>query len=103
MRYFIDTHDKEKGSFPKEELTEQQFFDQFAALEEAAVELGVFGHAAHVNLPEGKAFCFMSGPDEEAIRRAHDAIGLPYDSITEVRRVTGADLRLPREGCGGGR
>jgi hypothetical protein len=96
MKYFIDTHDKEKGSFPREELTEQQFFDQFAALEEAALELGVFGHAAHVNLPDGKAFCFMSGPDEDAIRRAHAAIDLPYDSITEVRRVTGADLRVPR-------
>jgi hypothetical protein len=102
MKYFIDTHDKAKGSFPKQELTEPAFFEQFAALEEAAIPLGVFGHAAHVNLHEGKAFCFMSGPDDEAIRLAHAAIGLPYDSITEVRRVTGADLRLPREGgcCG---
>jgi hypothetical protein len=32
MKYFIDTHDKTKGSFPKEELTEQQFFDNFDAL-----------------------------------------------------------------------
>jgi hypothetical protein len=37
----------------------------------------------------------MSGPNEEAIRRAHAAINLPYDSITEVRRVTGADMRPP--------
>jgi hypothetical protein len=36
----------------------------------------------------------MSGPDEEAIRKAHAAINLPYDSITEVRRVTGADMRI---------
>ena len=92
----IDTHDKSKGSFPAQELTEQEFFDQFAALEEAAHELGVFGHAAHVNLKEGKAFCFMSGPDEESIRKAHAAINLPYDSITEVRRVTGADMRIPQ-------
>jgi hypothetical protein len=95
MKYFIDTHDKTKGSFPTEVLTEQQFFNQFAALEAAAEKLGVFGHAAHVNLEDGKAFCFMCGPDEEAIRQAHAAIGLPYDSITEVRRVTGADMRLP--------
>jgi hypothetical protein len=27
VKHFIDTHDKTKGSFPKEELTEQQFFD----------------------------------------------------------------------------
>ena len=95
MKYFIDTHDKDKGSFPALELTEEQFFEQFAALEEAAKDLGVFGHAAHVNLKEGKAFCFMSGPDEESIRKAA-AINLPYDSITEVRRVTGADMRIPQ-------
>jgi Protein of unknown function (DUF4242) len=96
MKYFIDTHDRSKGTFPKEQLTEQQFFDNFDALDEAAVEFGAFGHAAHVNLPEGKAFCFMSGPDEESIRKARAAINFPYDSITEVRRVTGADMRVPQ-------
>jgi Nickel responsive protein SCO4226-like len=96
MKYFIDTHDKTKGSFPQSELTEEQFFEQFADLEKAAEQFGVFGHAAHVNLKEGKAFCFMSGPDEEAVRKAHAAIDLPYDSITEVRRVTGADMRMPQ-------
>ena len=49
MKYFIDTHDKSKGSFPTQELTEEQFFEQFAALEEAATQFGVFGHAAHVH------------------------------------------------------
>ena len=96
MKYFIDTHDKAKGSFPEKVLTEEEFFDQFNALEIAAEQFHVFGHAAHVNLEEGKAFCFMSGPDEESIRKAHAAINLPYDSITEVRRVTGADMRPPR-------
>ena len=96
MKYFIDTHDKTKGSFPQQELTEEQFHDQFAALEDAAAALGVFGHAAHVNLKDGKAFCLMCGPDEESIRKAHAAIDLPFDSITEIRRVTGADLRTPR-------
>ena len=93
MKYFIDTHDKSKGTFPTQVLTEEQFVEQFASLEAAAGKLGVFGHAAHVNLKDGKAFCFMSGPDEESIRKAHAAINLPYDSITEVRRVTGADMR----------
>ena len=95
MKYFIDTHDKAKGSFPMQVLTEEQFFAQFDALEKAAGQFQAVGHAAHVNLGEGKAFCFMSGPDEESIRRAHAAIDLPYDSITEVRRVTGADMRAP--------
>jgi len=93
VKYFIDTHDKSKGSFPRGELSEEQFFAQFDALERAAEQFRVVGHAAHVNLEEGKAFCFMSGPDEEAIRKAHAAIELPYDSITEVRRVSGADMR----------
>jgi Protein of unknown function (DUF4242) len=96
MKYFMDTHDKTKGSFPAEELTEEQFFARFDALEAAGYELDVFAHAAHVNLRKGKAFCFMSGPDEEAIRKAHAAIDFPFDSITEVRRVTGADLRPSR-------
>jgi Protein of unknown function (DUF4242) len=94
MKYFIDTHDKTKGSFPLQVLTEEQFFEQFDALDKAAEEFHAFGHAAHVNLEEGKAFCFMSGPDEESIRKSHAAINLPYDSITEVRRVTGADMRV---------
>jgi hypothetical protein len=85
-----------KGSFPAQELTEDQFFEQFAALEAAAKECDVFSHAAHVNLNDGKAFCFMSGPDEESIRKAHAPINLPYDSITEVRRVTGVDMRIPQ-------
>lgn len=93
MKFFMDTHDKAKGSFPAQPLTQQQFVDQFDALEKAAQEFQVVGHAAHVNLAEGKAFCLMSGPDEESIRRAHEAVNLPYDSITEIRRVTGADLR----------
>jgi hypothetical protein len=97
MKYFIDTHDKAKGSFPKRELSEEEFYAQFDALEAAGQEIGVFGHAAHVNLEEGKAFCFMSGPDEAAIWKAHAAIDLPFDSITEVRRVTGADLRPRKE------
>jgi hypothetical protein len=95
VKYFIDTHDRTKGSFPPEELSEQQFLDQFDALEAACPDHGVAAHAAHINLKEGKAFCFMAGPDAEAIRRAHEAVGLRFDSITEVKRVTGADLRLP--------
>ena len=95
MKYFIETHDKSKGSFPQGQLTEAEFFAKFDALEEAAPKFGVGAHAAHVNLKEGKAFCFMSGPDEDAVRKAHEAVHLPFDSITEVKRVTSADLRYP--------
>jgi len=95
MKYFIDTHDRTKGSFPQGQLTEAEFFAQFDALEQAAPRFSVAAHAAHVNLKEGKAFCFMSGPDEDAVRKAHEAVHLSFDSITEVKRVTGADLRYP--------
>ena len=56
---------------------------------------------AHVNVAAGKAFRFTYGPDTGAIRRAHEKLDFPYDSITEVRRVTGVDLRpsTPAERC----
>lgn len=96
MKYFIDTHDKTKGSFPTTAVSEAEFFAMFDALEEACPQYGVGAHAAHVNLKDGKAFCLMSGENEEAIRKAHEAVNLPFDSITEVKRVTGADLRYPQ-------
>jgi hypothetical protein len=34
MKCFIDTHDKNQGSLAEQELTEEQFFEQYAALEE---------------------------------------------------------------------
>jgi hypothetical protein len=90
MKCFIDTHNRAKGAFSSGELTEEEFFAQFDALEEAAHKLGVGAHAAHVSLKEGDAFCFMCGPDAGSIRKAHEALHLPYDSIAEVKRVTGA-------------
>ena len=41
MKYFIDTHDKNNGSFTEQELTEEQFFEQFAALEEGLALLQI--------------------------------------------------------------
>ena len=58
MKYFFDTHDKSKGSFPEQELTEQDFFKNFDALEKAAAPLDVFGHAAHVESEGGQSLLF---------------------------------------------
>ena len=41
MKCFIDAHDQNKGSFPQQELTEEQFFEQFAALEEGLALLQI--------------------------------------------------------------
>ena len=65
-------------------------------MEAVAPQFQAFAHVAHVNLKERKAFCFMCGPDEESIREAHEAVHLTYDSIMEVKRVTGADMRASR-------
>jgi hypothetical protein len=37
----FDTHDKNEGGFPDQELTEEQFFEQFAALEEGVALLQI--------------------------------------------------------------
>src|SRR5215813_11380193 len=59
MKYFIDTHDKTKGSFPQGILTEQEFLDQFDTLEAAAEQFHVGAHAAHINLEAGKALVLV--------------------------------------------
>ena len=41
MKCLIDTHDKNNGSFPEQELTEEQFFEQFAALEDGLTLLQI--------------------------------------------------------------
>ena len=41
MNCLIDSHDKNKSSFPEQELTEEQFFEQFAALEEGLALLQI--------------------------------------------------------------
>ena len=41
MKYLIETDDKAKGSLPELELTEEQFFEQFAALEDGLALLQI--------------------------------------------------------------
>ena len=48
MKYFIDTHDKTKGSFPTQVLTEEQFMAQFDVLDLAAGQFGAFSVPPHV-------------------------------------------------------
>jgi len=39
----------------------------------------------------GRAFCFTMAPDAEAVRRAHERVGLPFDEIIEVMTATPGD------------
>ena len=41
MKCLIDTHGKNRGSFPEQDLTEEQFFEQFAALEDGLALLQI--------------------------------------------------------------
>jgi hypothetical protein len=38
--------------------------------------------------PEGKVYCLLDGPDEEAIRRHHAALGVPCGDVHEVNSIT---------------
>jgi hypothetical protein len=55
MKCFIDTLDKNKGALPEQEFTEEQFFEQFAALEEglALVQIQLRGLSENARLFAG--------------------------------------------------
>ena len=52
MKCLIDAHDKTEGPCPERELTEEQFFEQFAALEEglALVQIQLRGLSENAKL-----------------------------------------------------
>lgn len=91
MKYFIDTHDHRSGTFPAG-IAKPDFAAFFAGYEQAAREEEVLVLSAHVGLAEGRAFCFNAAADAEAVRRAHERAGLPFDTITEVATTTPGDL-----------
>lgn len=90
MKYFMDTHDTTKGTFPAN-LSKQDLAGFAVAYEEACRAEGVVLLRVHANLQEGKAYCLTAAPDADAVRRAHDRVKLPFDGITEVHTVTPGD------------
>lgn len=98
MRFFVDTHDRKLNTFPGE-LTVDQFEAFFAQYEQACYAEGVVPLRIHVGNEAGRAFCFTMAPDAEAVRRAHERVGLPFDSITEVSTVTPGDICFRRPDC----
>jgi Nickel responsive protein SCO4226-like len=95
MRFFIDTHDRSRGTFPKELSVKdfETFFEQY--LEACAAE-GVVVLRSHLSLEDGRAFCFNMAPDADAVRRAHARVDFPFDSITEVTTATPGDIFFHR-------
>ena len=91
MRFFIDTHDKTSGTFP-EGITPQQLEEFYKLYQKACEEEGVISVNINVGLDKGRAFCLNMAKNEEAVKRVHDKVGLPYDTITEVKSISPADL-----------
>lgn len=91
MRFFIDTHDSDKNTFPKG-ITKEQFAEFYTKYEKACREEGVVPLRVHIGFQDGRAWCFNMAPSAEHVRRAHERVGLPFDSVTEVTTATPGDL-----------
>lgn len=96
LRYFIDVHDRAHGTFPAG-LTQVQFEGFFGQYSDACAAEGVVLLAVNVGLPDGRAFCMTMAPDADAVRRAHERVGLPFDSITEVAVAAAHSAFLPQQ------
>jgi hypothetical protein len=95
MRYFVDTHDHRSGTFPAG-ISRPDFAAFFAQYEKEARGQDVLVLNAHVGFSEGRAFCFNAAADADAVRRAHEKAGLPFETITEVSTTTPGDLAFDR-------
>lgn len=91
MRLFVDTHDQDDGTFPAG-LTREQFIGFLARYEESCRQEGVTIVQINIGLDEGRAFCVTLAPDADSVRRAHERVGLPFRTITEVETVTPGTL-----------
>ncbi len=91
MKYFVDTHDHRSGTFPAG-ISKSDFAAFFSQYVKAARGESVVVLRVHVGLADGRAFCFNAASDADAVRRAHERSGLPFETITEVAMATPGDL-----------
>ena len=83
MRIFIDTHHRAQDTFP-ESLTPEQFKLFYDGYIQACREEHVIPLQTHVGYESGRSFCINMAESAEAVRRVHERVGLPFDSITEI-------------------
>ncbi len=83
MRFYIDTHDRNKGTFPAQ-LSVEDFKGFYALYKKACYEENVVPIQIHLSYDEGRAFCLNMAHNVDAVKRVHEKVGLPFDSITEV-------------------
>lgn len=91
MKLFVDTHDKRNGTFP-ESIDQGAFSEVYKKYAKACDEEGVVIVNTLVNAGEGRMYCLNLAPDGEAIQRAHQKVGLRFDSITEVSTASPGDI-----------
>ncbi len=90
-RFFVDAHDRKNSTFPQK-LSKEEFAAFFQKYEAACREEGVVLLRVSVGLEQGRAYCYTAAPSAEAVKRAHERVGLPFDAITEVANATPGDL-----------
>ncbi|MDD2700982.1 MAG: DUF4242 domain-containing protein [Sideroxydans sp.] len=95
MRFFIDTHDRNNSTFP-EQIAMEDFEKFYALYEQACYAENVVPIRIHLSYEAGRAFCLNMATDAEAVRRAHERVGLPFDTITEITTATPGDTFFRR-------
>jgi hypothetical protein len=96
MRFFLDTHDRTNKTFP-EKLSPEDFEKFYALYEKACYDENVVPIRIHVSYEDGRAFCLNMAAEVAAVQRAHERVGLPYDSIVEVATATPGDTFFRRK------
>ena len=91
LKLFIDTHNRETGTFP-EQISETEFASFYENYQQACAQEGVVSLRVYSDMDSGKAFCVTLAESADAVKRAHERVGLPFDSISEVKSVSPEDL-----------
>ncbi len=91
MKLFIDTHNRDLGTF-QADITPAKLSQFYEGYQQACAEEGVIPLKIYTGLEAGRAFCLTLAQTSDAVERAHERAGLPYDSISEVTSVSPGDL-----------
>ncbi len=97
LKLFIDTHNRESGTFP-EQISSAEFAAFYTNYQQACVEEEVISVKVFSDMESGKAFCLTLAKSAESVKRVHERVGLPFDSISEVKSVSPEDLYLEGHG-----
>jgi hypothetical protein len=80
MPQFMDFHSDLK--LPQEAIDQIAEGTRAGAIDEFGVRQVELFHNA-----DGKVYCLLEGPDEDAIRKHHEAVGVPCGEIHQVGGV----------------